>query len=460
VSQPAAAKTGPPRLSGGSPRAYLRLLRANPRYRRFWFASVISQAGDWFNYIAIFVLLTRMTGSGEAVSWFLIAKFLPSALLGPLAGVVADRYRRKTIMVACDLGRCLLVLCYLLAGRMELAWLIYLLAFAQESLWTFSHPARQASVPDLCGPAELNVANGLSGSTWSMMLALGAALGGFVTAMFGWQAAILMDAGSFLVSAWLLYGVALPAAPVRKKGPLSLSRLTGFCDLAEGAAYVKAHPRVGALLMVKSGWALSGGILVMLTVFGEQVFADGGRGGLSGVLYSMRGLGAAVGPILAWRLFGDSRQGMRRAIGLAFFISSAAYLLFSQAPGIVSAALCVFAGHIGGAIQWVFSTTLLQRTVEARFRGRVFAAEMTLLTLVLSLSSWLTGLALDAGVDPRTIVLCLALLFLLPGSGWLLYLRRLAAGRGAEGRGQGPGDRGQGRGLGGRGQGAVVLRCR
>jgi hypothetical protein len=117
---------------------------------------------------------------------------------------------------------------------------------------------------------------------------------------------------------------------------------------------------------------------------------------------------------------------MRRAIGAAFFISSLAYLLFSMSPNIVVAGVCVFIGHIGGSIQWVFSTTLLHRLVDHRFRGRVFAAEMALLTLVLSLSTWLTGVALDKGVDPRTIVVWLALLFLLPGSTWLLYLFRFA----------------------------------
>jgi drug/metabolite transporter (DMT)-like permease len=146
---------------------------------------------------------------------------------------------------------------------------------------------------------------------------------------------------------------------------------------------------------------------------------------LSGVLFSMRGLGAAAGPILAWRLFGDGVVPMRRAIGAAFFISATAYLLFSVSPNIEVAALCVFAGHIGGAIQWVFSTTLLHRRVEDRFRGRVFAAEMGLLTLVLTLSTWLTGQALDMGADPRKIVMVLACLFLLPGTSWLLYLRGL-----------------------------------
>ena len=219
--------------------------------------------------------------------------------------------------------------------------------------------------------------------------------------------------------------VAVSAMAKRKKTSFSLARMIGLHDLMEGIRYVRKHGEVAALLMVKSGWAMSGGILVLLTVFGEQVFSDGGRGGMSGFLYSMRGIGAAVGPILAWRFFGDGLQPMRRAIGVAFFISSLAYLFFSQAPNIILAGLCVFVGHIGGSIQWVFSTTLLHRLIDPRFRGRVFAAEMALLTLVLSLSTWLTGVALDRGVDPRTIVVWLAVLFLLPGSCWLLYLYRL-----------------------------------
>ncbi len=415
-------------LSAGELGSYLYLLRHNPNYRRFWLSGIISQAGDWFNYIGIFVLLTRLTGSGEAISWFLIAKFIPTTILGPAAGVVADRFNRKIILICCDLSRVLVVLGYLLVREADQVYLIFILALVQESLWSFWHPARQAVLPDICSREELSTANGLSGASWSVMLALGAAAGGFVSAVFGWQTAVLVDSFSFVVSASIMMTVAVSAVAKRKKMPFSLARMIGLHDLMEGIRYVGKHGEVAALLMVKSGWAMSGGILVLLTVFGEQVFSDGGRGGMSGVLYSMRGLGAAVGPILAWRLFGDGLQPMRRAIGVAFFISSLAYLFFSQAPDIVLAGLCVFVGHIGGSIQWVFSTTLLHRLVDPRFRGRVFAAEMALLTLVLSLSTWLTGVALDHGVDPRTIVVRLAVLFLLPGSGWFLYLVRLDKG--------------------------------
>ncbi|MCJ7602582.1 MAG: MFS transporter [Desulfobulbaceae bacterium] len=415
-------------LSVSDWRSYVTLFRTNPQFTRLWLAGVISQFGNWFNYIAIFVLLQQLTGSGMAVSWFLIAKFIPTTVLGPAAGVLADRFSRKAIMIGCDLLRVGIVLSFLLIRRPEQVWMVYVLALLQESLWTFADPARRASIPNLCRPEELNVANALGGATWSIMLAFGAALGGFTTAYFGWRTAIVLDAATFLISALMVSGVTLPPLKHGKKTRPSWLDYLGLNDLREGLQYVARHRQVAALLLVKSGWALSGGILVMLTVFGEQVFAAGhGQGGNSGILYSTRGIGAAVGPLLAWRLFGESRQAMSRAIGFSFFVASGAYLLFSQAPTLAWAALFVFCGHLGGAVQWVFSTTLLQKIVEDRFRGRVFAAEMAFLTLVLSLSTYFTGAALEHGAEPRTVVLRLALLFMLPGMVWTIYRKTAAA---------------------------------
>jgi len=390
---------------------------------RFWLAGVISQLGNWFNYIGIFVLLTKLTGTGGAVSWFLIAKFIPTTFLGPAAGVIADRFSRKTIMIVSDLLRVFIVLGFLFIRRPEHVWLIYILALLQESLWTFYDPARKASVPNLCTPEQLILANALSGTTWSIMLAFGAALGGFVTHLFGWETAIIVDAITFLISAVLLYGLDLPHQPPERKERPAWGDLTGLTDLRQGFKYVLHHKEVATLLLVKSGWALSGGILVLLTVFGEQIFSTGGGGGKSGALYSFRGIGAALGPILAWHYLGETKKAMYRSISFSFFISSGAYLLFSQAPTLLWALPCVLIGHLGGSIQWVFSTTLLQQIVPDNYRGRVFAAEMALLTLILSFSTYFTGLGLDHGVDPRLITIRLALLFLLPGTFWIFYLR-------------------------------------
>ncbi len=404
-------------------RSYVIFLSRNAPYRLFWLSGIISQLGNWFNYIAIFVLLTKLTGSGHAVSWFLIAKFIPTSFLGPAAGVIADRFSRKTIMIVSDLSRALIVLGFLFVREAHQVWLVYALALVQESIWTFYDPARRASVPQLCEKDELNLANALSGATWSMMLAVGAALGGFVSAWFGWQTAIVLDALTFLISASMISRVSLSTSHIKKRNHVGWKDYLGYNDLKEGTRYVAANPKIGSVLLVKSGWALSGGILVLLTVFGEQVFTiPGGEGGGSGILYSFRGVGAALGPILAWRILGETKPGMYRAIGFSFFISSASYILFSQAQTMLWAAPLVLVGHIGGSIQWVFSTNLLQHSVPNEFRGRVFAAEMALLTFILSLSTYFTGAALAEGIDPRVICQRLALIFLVPGSIWLAYV--------------------------------------
>ena len=414
-------------ISASHFQSYIQLLKSNKPFRRFWLAGVISQFGNWFNYIAIFVLLEELTGSGQAVSWFLIAKFIPTSFLGPAAGIIADRLSRKAIMISCDLFRVVVVLGFLLVKQPDQVWIIYGLALIQESLWSFANPARQASVPNLCKPEELNVANALSGATWSLLLAFGAAIGGFITALAGWQTAIKIDALTFLLSAYLLSKIHIPSP--QKSSQEKLQHLgwldyTGFNDLMAGCRYVASRRKVTALLLVKSGWALSGGILVMLVIFGEKVFAGSASGSGSGILYSCRGIGAALGPILAWKILGEEPQNMMKGIAFSFFVSSVAYLAFSQSVSLLWAVPFVLLGHIGGATQWVFSTTLLHRVVDDKYRGRVFAAEMALVTLILSLSTYFTGMALDKGIDPRNVTVFLALLFLMPGTFWLVYLYR------------------------------------
>src|SRR5215470_13499701 len=101
------------------PAGYLELLRHNRNYRRLFVGELISQTGDWFNSVALFTLLLNLTGSGEAVALVLILKLLPTFFIGPIAGVVADRISRKTIMIVSDLLRGVIVLGFLLVDRPE-----------------------------------------------------------------------------------------------------------------------------------------------------------------------------------------------------------------------------------------------------------------------------------------------------------------------------------------------------
>src|SRR5215210_792638 len=96
-----------------TPGGYTGLLRANRDFRQLWLGQVVSQLGDWFDTIALFTLVLRLTGSGKAVGLVLVARFLPSVVLGPLSGVVADRFNRRHVMIVSDVARAAVVLCFL-----------------------------------------------------------------------------------------------------------------------------------------------------------------------------------------------------------------------------------------------------------------------------------------------------------------------------------------------------------
>jgi hypothetical protein len=211
---------------------------------------------------------------------------------------------------------------------------------------------------------------------------------------------------------------------------LSLADAMGVTDFIEGARYLKSNPRVMALLLVKSGWGLGGGVLLLLTVYGKQIFPLGRDGAASiGLLYAARGLGALLGPMIAGMISSGVPRTMRQTISIAFFVSAAFYLLFAHSPVLAVGLICVLGAHSGGSIQWVFSTTLLQMTVPDRFLGRVFALEMALLTLTMSVSTYVTGWGVDyPGLGARRMATVLGLAFAVPGVVWLLLQRWLDRG--------------------------------
>ena len=416
------------RMTGRSV-GYVDLLQRNHAFRNLFIGQLVSQTGDWFNSVALFTLLLSLTGSGETVGYVLIIKLLPSFFAGPPAGVVADRFNRKTIMIVADLVRAILVLGFLFVQRQEQVWIVYVLAGLEIVVSSFFEPAKSAAIPNIVSREELVPANALSAASWSVTLALGAALGGLVTDAFGRNTAFVIDSLSFFISAAFIARVHLRSTASKEKRTdhLSLIEITGLSDFIEGARYLKSNRRVIALLLVKSGWGFGGGVLLLLTVYGKQIFPIGRDGATSiGWLYAARGLGALIGPIIAGRITSGEPRTMRRAISVAFFVSAAFYLLFAQAPVLAVALICVVGAHSGGSIQWVFSTTLLQMTVPNRFLGRVFALEMALLTLTMSASTYLTGLGVDyPGLGARRMAMALGLAFAVPGIAWLMLQKKL-----------------------------------
>jgi MFS family permease len=404
---------------------YIDLLRRNRSFRQLWLGQVVSQMGDWFNTIALYTIILKLTGSGRDVGLLLVARFLPSFLFGPISGVIADRFSRRRIMIVSDLLRAAVVLGFLFVRRPDQLWIIYVLTVFQLGLSTFFEPAKTAAIPSIVEDRELVAANAITSVTWSVMLTLGAAIGGLITGWFGTNVAFILDAATYLLSAALITAIRVPKRKKRERQKLALGRLLGITETIDGIRYVKDRPRVLALLLVKPAWGLGGGIMTLLAVFGERIFPVGrdAAGGI-GVLFAARGIGTAVGPIVARRISGEGDRRMQASIGVSFVIAGIFYSAFGSATSFVFALVVLGIAHCGGSILWVFSTVMLQRSVEDNFRGRVFAAELALLTLTMAASNYVTGELLDRfQISPRIVTVGIGIFFLIPGVTWFLTQR-------------------------------------
>ena len=255
---------------------YVAVLRTNRNFRLLFIGQTISQLGDWFNTVAVFALLLDLTGSATAVAWMMIVQFLPVALVGPMAGVVVDRIDRRRLMIAADLVRGVLILGLLFVRETDQIWIAYVVMALTVSASAFFEPARTATIPSITSAAELMPANALASAAWSAMLAIGASVGGLVTAVAGRHVAFVINAASFFVSAYFISRTRYDSKPPNLPRVAGFLALTGIPDLVEGFRYMRARAHVAALMFVKAGWGLAGGVLLLLTIFGQRVFPVGG----------------------------------------------------------------------------------------------------------------------------------------------------------------------------------------
>ncbi len=393
---------------------YWALLRDNPRFRRLWLGLAASMIGDWFRTMALYHLVLKLTGaSGLALGGVMIAQTVSLFVLSPVAGVAADRFNRKWIMVGTDLVRAVLALGFLFITSAERLWLAYVLTAVLMSVSAFFHPAYAATIPNITTRRELVAANALGSASWAAMLAIGTALGGIVTAWLGTTEAFLLDAASYVVSAACIMRVAVPSAASPDAGH------TGWQTFRRGLRYMTARPYVLRLLSVKAcSVGLTGGMVILIALFAENIFAAGPTG--MGTLFMARGLGALLGPLLARRLVGEEPQTMVGAIGAAFVMTGGFYMLFGATPTLAWAALALFMGTMASNVLWVFSSTLLQISVPDTYRGRVFAADFMLFTVIMTLSILATAWGLDyAALTPRILAVISGSLLVLTGLFWL-----------------------------------------
>ncbi|HKX75663.1 MAG TPA: MFS transporter [Acidimicrobiia bacterium] len=402
---------------------YLALLRRNPDLRRLYLSRLISFGGDWFLLVPMLGLVNELSGSPVLTAAVLAANTLPAFLASPFGGVLADRFDRRKIVVAANLAAAGASATMLfvdsdiglalgggvplaLAGLAVLAVLSALIA-----------PATSAALPALVAPEDLADATFLVESTWGTMAAVGSALGGLVATVLGRDAAIAVDAMSFLVAGGLIWRV---RQPMRRGEATTSGRMRHA--LGDAWTYVRRHPPVAALLTSKAGFAIfGGGAVALLPVLALEVFRAGDAG--TGLLLGARGVGVVVGPFIIRAIVGGEDRRLLTVIGWTMALWGVSYLGTAQAPTLLLAAAAVLVGHAGAGSQWSFSSYGLQRYTDDFIKGRIFGLDFAAVTLTATISQLAFGWLAET-VAVRRIFTFTALAAVAFGIAWWRATRR------------------------------------
>jgi MFS family permease len=384
---------------------YMQLLRRNRSFRRLWIGQVISELGNWFNFIAALGLVRVVShGAPEVTTLILIFRLVPFTLFSPLAGAFVDRWSRRTVMIVTDLLRVAVALGFLFVRRPQDLWIAYLCTALLAFFGAFFEAAKNAAVPNITGERDLLAGNALMFSSRFLLMSVGAALGGWTASKVGYSSAFIINALSFLLSAYSVWLV--PDEETRQKRTAANAEATAkrglfsgyWTDIREGWSYIVTHAPVATILLVNIVWAVGGGAInLILDRLGAFEFAS--QSGLNadsaiGVLYFANGLGLFVGMMIARRIgiYFHMKSRTIAYIGWSLFAQGIFFGLMGVMPTLLLASLMLFISRVLLGAEFAVQETLLMRLVPDNLRGRVSttdrAGEMMIWSFSTAVAGW------------------------------------------------------------------------
>jgi MFS family permease len=404
---------------------------------------VISELGNWFNFIAVLGLVRFVSrGDAAATTIVLLARLFPFTLFAPLAGAFVDRWSRRTVMIVSDFARVAIALGFLLVRRPEDLWIAYICTALLSFFGAFFEAAKNAAVPNITGERDLLAGNALMFSSRFLLMSFGAALGGWTAATVGYKAAFVVNAISFLGSAfsvWLIPEQETkqlapkndPVIPEQGipgslgESPTRIEKRSYWSDIREGWLYIISHAPVATILVINVLWASGGGAINLISDrLGGIVFT--GEHGISGdsavaSLYFAAGLGLFIGMMIARRVgsYFEIRGRTVAFIGWGLLIQGFLFALIGVMPTLWLACLFLFLSRITLGAEFAVQETLLMRLVPDKLRGRVGTTDRATELLIWSLSTTMAGWSLRA-ITPRTLTVISGLLSASSGIVWLI----------------------------------------
>ena len=374
--------------------AYLDVVRS-PRYFPLWLGQLVSNFGDTLHYIALVVLVYQLTGQGVAVAALVAAEIVPVLLLGPVAGVVIDRFSRKAVLISADLVRALLVLSLIWPQG---AWHAYLVAAGLAAGNTFFNPTVQAVIPALTTEEQRLAANSVAWSTGRLVQILASAIAGGLIAFLGTPVAFGLNAVTFLVSALLIARLQIPAHAGQVGEQAKRGLESYFADAWAGLRFARHNQFVSRLLIVQSLASFAVGATgAMLVVLAERhlILPPAGFAWLIGAI----GVGALLGPLIPNVLATDYRDA--RWLFVPYVIRGIGDVLLAVVTTLPLALLILFVYGLNTSTGMVVFSSTVQGAVPDAVRGRVFTLLDVSWNAMRLLSLALGGLVVDAfGIRP------------------------------------------------------------
>ncbi|MEU4400634.1 MFS transporter [Micromonospora orduensis] len=396
----------------------LSVLTGNRSFRNLFLAELVVFGADWFVMVPLLVLLPQLTGSGVWGALVLAVDTGIVALLLPYTGTIADRFDRRKIMIGANVAALAGVLLLLGVRSRGTAWLALVAIGVVAVAKAFYSPAAQAALPNVLEPHELAAGNAVAGSAWGTMTVVGASLGGVLSSATGPYACFWVAAVGLALAAGLATRIRRPLQAPRDS---DLPAQRTWAAVREALGYIGHRPRVLALVTVKSAVGLGNGVLTVFPLL-AGVYGVGSLG--AGLLFAVRGAGALVGPILMRRVL-TNRSWLLPGLALSMSLYGVSYLGASVVRWFPLVLLLVFVAHFAGGSNWVMSNFALQGEVPDRLRGRVFATDMMLATLAISVSQLAVALVVDV-VDERVVLAGCGLVTLVYAVGWRIATRKLS----------------------------------
>jgi MFS family permease len=389
----------------------------DPNFRRYWFGQLVSLNGTWMHSVAQAWLVYRITGSSFWLGLVTFCNLAPVLFLSLIAGVVADRFNRRRMLILIQILSMLqaLTLGLLTINHIIRPWHIVALATVLGVVRAFEVPTRHALIGQMMPRELLSNAVGLSSSTFNAARFVGPSIAGALVALWGEGPVFLINALSFTATLAALFSLRLqPQHNSTTHAPVGI-------HLMEGLRFAAGHARIRfGLMMLGMVSLMSSTITVLMPVFASQMLHGGPR--LMGLMMSAMGVGAVMGALrLAARTSG---KGLEKVIGWAGLGLAASALIFATLHVLWLVLPVLTVAGFSHTTAAASTTAMIQLQTDDALRGRVMSIFSMIFIGLMPIGSLLGGTAAEHIGAPLTVAL-LGLCFLLVSVIylWLVYRR-------------------------------------